>query len=91
MNKKILLILILLSIFTVSNVSAVNDSNISPDNLTIIETQVTEELDVNEPNTHYITPESNIQDTIDQAVEGDTIVLNDLVDEVNKAEDNQTN
>ncbi|WP_405307507.1 hypothetical protein [Methanobrevibacter sp.] len=76
MNKKILLILILLSIFTVSNVSAGNDSNISPDNLTIIETQVTEELDVNEPNTHYITPESNIQDTIDQAVEGDTIVLN---------------
>ena len=76
MNKKILLILILLSIFTFSNVSAVNDSDISPDNLTIIETQVTEELDVNEPNTHYITPESNIQDTIDQAVEGDTIVLN---------------
>ena len=42
MNKKILLILILLSIFTVSNVSAGNDSNISPDNLTITEKQETE-------------------------------------------------
>ena len=48
MNKKILLILIImLSIFTVSNVSAANDSNIASENLTIMETQVSEELDVN--------------------------------------------
>ena len=91
MNKKILLILIImLSIFTVSNVSAANDSNIASENLTIMETQVSEELDVNEPNTHYITPESNLQDTIDQAAAGDTIVLNGTFEIKNTININKT-
>ena len=78
MNKKILLILIILSFFTVSNVTAADTSNIiSSENSTNIERIVIDEiLEVEDSDTYFINPESNIQDTIDRANAGDTIILN---------------
>lgn len=78
MNKKILLILIILSFFAVSNVNAADTSNIiASENSTNIETPVMDEiLEVDDSDTYFINTGSNIQDTIDQAKAGDTIILN---------------
>ena len=77
MNKKLLLI-ILIGICTISAVSAssYDSDTFALDNSTNIETQpIDESPEVSESNTHHIDPSTNIQDAIDQADAGDTIVL----------------
>ena len=73
MNKKLLLLflLVLVSLCAVSNASAVDDSDLIAMNN---ETQVIEE--VPEGNVYNINPDTSIQDTINNANPGDTIVLN---------------
>lgn len=88
MNKKLflLVLIILVSIGTISHASAVEDSTvIAQDNSSEIETQTVIDMDdadfqdeslSSDSSIIYLNSESNIQDAIDSAKAGDTIVLN---------------